>query len=124
MKKILIALCCFFLMCGISRNANAVLFHGVDFPAGAISFADEVVSFDPVIKSGQPGSDYLNPNAALGTPDYPEASGVEYVSLGDGGSITLRFVDNSLTGSGDSKLGGQFCRKTCHRRHEVRIKLK
>ena len=37
----------------------------------------------------------------LFAPDYDSSGG--FVTLGDGGSITLRFVDNKLTGSGDNK---------------------
>lgn len=69
------------------------------FPAGLASFADAVVSFDPVIKSGQPTAPYRDPSQALGAPDFPPLG---YVSLGDGGTIVLQFTDNSLTGSNDS----------------------
>ena len=88
----------------LADKAHATLFHGVEFPGGIDSFTDSVVSFDPVIKNGQPTSSYLNPDAAFGAPDYPEGSGIEYVSLGDGGSITLQFTNNSLTGSGDNRI--------------------
>ena len=84
--------------------ATATIFHGVDFPGGAASFADALVSYDPVIKSGEPTAPNRIPTEALGAPDYPEGSTIGYVSLGDGGSITLRFTDNSLTGSGSSAL--------------------
>ena len=86
----------------VSISAHAEIFHGVDFPDGEVSFADLVESYDPVIKSGQPTATYRVATEALGKPDYTEGPGVDYVSLGDGGIITLRFVDNSLTGSGDS----------------------
>jgi hypothetical protein len=74
---------------------------GADFPAGAVSFADAVADFSPVIKSNQPNPQYLEATKALGLPDYVgnDASAITYASLGDGGSITLRFIDNYLTGS-------------------------
>lgn len=83
---------------------------GTDFPAGAVSFADSVVNFSPVIKNGEPTEPNLNPANALGVPDYnaggactdPETC--TFVSLGDGGSLTLRFTDNVLTGSDSSAL--------------------
>jgi hypothetical protein len=78
--------------------AQAQVYGGVFFPGGASSFADAVASFDPIIKNGQPTAPYLNSAEALGVPD--DAS----VSLGDGGSITLTFTNNSLTGSGSSAL--------------------
>jgi hypothetical protein len=80
--------------------ARADIIGGINFPMGVASFADAVVSYNPVIKSGQPAEAYRTPDAALGVPDYG-AIGTS-VSLGDGGSIVLRFLDNSLTGSGTS----------------------
>lgn len=82
---------------------------GTDFPEGAVSFADAVASFDPVIKNGQPSARYTDPADALGLPDYTGDSCAtsvpcESVTLGDGGSITLRFLDNVLTGSDSSAL--------------------
>ena len=82
--------------------SSAAMFHEIEFPDGAVSFADSVVSYDPVIKNGQPTESYRNALEALGIPDYQEGPGIDYVSLGDGGSITLQFTDNSLTGSGDN----------------------
>lgn len=85
---------------------------GTDFPQGAVSFADAVVDFSPVFASG-PSEPHLNPLKSLGIPDYDDPTGAlacadqatcTWVTLGDGGSLTLRFVDNILTGSGDSAL--------------------
>jgi hypothetical protein len=104
MKKILI-LIMFFVLTFISSDAMAIMYHGVEFPGGVTSFADSIDSFNPPASgSGRPTDPYLNSSAALGVPDYPEGSGIEYVSLGDGGNITFRFVDNSLTGSGNNNL--------------------
>ena len=74
------------------------------------SYADEVHAFNPNVVDGEPSVMVLDPDAALGPPDHPPtgcdiASGsCNYVSLGTGGSITLRFSDNFLTGSGDSAI--------------------
>jgi hypothetical protein len=83
---------------------------GTDFPAGAVSFADNVVNFSPAILGGQPTEPNLNPAKALNVPDYTSGgpcTGPEtctFVSLGDGGSLTLRFTDNVLTGSDSTAL--------------------
>lgn len=83
---------------------------GTDFPQGAVSFADAIVNFSPVFASG-PSNPHLNPQKSLGVPDYADPTGTlacadqatcTWVSLGDGGSLTLRFIDNLLTGSGDN----------------------
>lgn len=89
--------------------AHAVLFAGVDFPQGASSFADALTSFAPAITNGQPTAPYLTGTNALGTPNYAGSTtctvgSCPYVSLGDGGSLTVEFVDNRLTGSGSNAL--------------------
>ena len=85
---------------------------GTDFPQGAVSFADAVVNFSPVFAAG-PSEPHLNPLKSLGIPDYADPTGAlpcadqatcTWVTLGDGGSLTLRFIDNILTGSGDDAL--------------------
>jgi PEP-CTERM motif len=100
-----IAIAATLLLAGV--GAHAEFFGnsqgGTDFPQGVSSFADVVASYDPVIKSGQPTEPNRQPNTAIGKPDYPGSSSNFSVTLGDGGSITLEFVDNRLTGSGDSK---------------------
>jgi len=87
------------LIWGITIRAEAVPFGGVEFPGGAVSFADTVINYSPGPGAGSP---YNIPSNALGIPDYADSSG--YVSLGWGGSLTLQFTDNSLTTSGDSGL--------------------
>lgn len=85
---------------------------GTDFPQGAISFADQVVSFSPGLVSGgtQPTTPHLGAQNAIGTPNYTgtnscaSQAACTFVSLGDGGSLVLRFVDNVLTGSDSSAL--------------------
>ena len=83
-------------------SAHADIYGGVNFPQGLSSFADAVVSYDPVIKSGQPGEAHRNFADTIGAPNYTGLAS-QYASLGDGGSITLEFIDNRLTGSGDDK---------------------
>lgn len=87
------------------QDSHAIVYGGVDFPDGASSFADAVISYDPLY-SGGPGpthSNFTNSGEAIGIPDYSGGNnGTGSVSLGDGGRIVLYFNDNSLTGSGDS----------------------
>jgi hypothetical protein len=88
----------------------------VDFPAGAVSFADELVEFSPVLVfdpdrgTETPLPQYLDGTNTLGVPDYdlnqalacdltPSTDTCRFVSLGQGGSLTVRFVDNLITGS-------------------------
>lgn len=77
-----------------------------EFPAGAVSFADAVVSYTP--GSGGLTAANMDASKALGTPDYAGggacsiAADCRFVSLGAGGSIVLQFIDNYLTGSNSS----------------------
>ena len=76
-------------------NSYATLYQGIEFPDGERSFADEVVLFDKGSYSQPP---YIDPTNALGIPDgWPSCC-----SLGNYGSLVLRFNDNFLTTSGDS----------------------
>lgn len=70
--------------------------NAVTFPLGDRSFADEVVSFQPGKLHGPEA--VSQPEAALGPPDYPppDRSERNYVTLGCGGVLTLRFADNAL----------------------------
>ncbi len=98
--------------CSFAPTASAVFIGniqgGADFPAGAASFADEIASSDLVIVAGEPTDPHRDATNALGVPDYAGVNnctggpGCSFVSLGDGGSITLRFLDNALTGSGNA----------------------
>lgn len=93
----------------LAPSARATIIGGVDFPQGAVSFADAVWAFNPVVNNNNPTVPHLNPAQALGVPNYAgdnscaSQADCTFVSLGDGGSISLRFVDNLLTGSGDNK---------------------
>lgn len=91
----------------IAGACQAELIGGIEFPQGAVSFADSVVSFSPgLVGSGaEPSAPHLGAGNALGAPNYAGVNSCasqpacSFVSLGDGGSIVLRFVDNKLTGS-------------------------
>ena len=63
---------------------------------GADPWADAVTSFSPVVTSNEPVPSQLDPAESLGAPDLAT------VSLGDGGELVVRFVDNALTGSGNA----------------------
>lgn len=88
-----------------SAVPTAASYQGTYFPGGAISFADEVVNFTP---GANVGSQFNNPGRAIGAPDSIQpgeepSDGLSTVSLGNGGSITLAFTDNYLTGSNDAR---------------------
>ena len=93
-----------------SLGAQADVFGGVDFPEGAVSFADEVVAYDPIMVGTGPTEPHQGAVNALGVPNYTgtnscaSQAACTFVSLGDGGSITLRFVNNLLTGSGTAAM--------------------
>jgi len=97
-------------------NINGV---PVEFPAGAISFADKVVEFTPGLNlnagTGQiePLPAYRRAANVLGPPDMditrsvscfssPNDQACGFVSLGVGGVLTVKFTDNLLSGSGTS----------------------
>ena len=103
MKKVFLVLCAVSLIIGMASFSWAETFHGVNFPGGIASFADEVVSYDPVTygTTNQYPTE-RTPSEALGAPDYSEGVGYDYVTLGDGGFLTLKFTDNSLSGSGSN----------------------
>src|SRR5438876_3768476 len=69
--------------------------HIVHFPLGDRSFADEVVSYAMGKPEPQPAN-ARDPEAALGAPDYDDKRRANEVTLGCGGSLTLRFKDNAL----------------------------
>lgn len=78
-----------------------------DFPAGAISFADEVTAYMP---AGILHPLVMETDEALSVPDTDQANLLEcaqliecnFLTLGHGGSAVFKFNDNVLTGSGDA----------------------
>ncbi len=76
---------------------------GADFLLGAISFADAVVAFSPGIVASGPTAANQGADNALRLPNdtgggaCSSAATCKFVSLGVGGTITLRFDDNRLT---------------------------
>ena len=87
-----------------AAEANAVVIGGVDFPDGAASFADQVVSYSPGTDVGSGPGVWDDPSQALGVPDYDAGTLTGATSLGEGGELVLQFTDNSLTTSGDNSL--------------------
>lgn len=84
-----------------AASAATLTFNGVDFEDGERAFVDSVVSFTEGSKVGIDVDGYSDTSQTLGTPDYVSGNG--YLSLGVGGSVTLQFTDNALSGSGDDK---------------------
>lgn len=95
-------------LCLTSFASHAALIGGVEFPQGAVSFADEVENY--TLGPGGVTVPHQGATNALGVPNYTGVNGCasqaacSFVSLGDGGSITVRFTDNLLTGSGSNAL--------------------
>jgi hypothetical protein len=106
---------------GMPANAVSytnILGINVDFPAGAVSFADVLVDFSPgIIFDPARGLDiplapFLDGSNVLGAPDMtlaqsltcfdgtPSAEDCTFASLGSLGSLTVQFTDNLLTGDG------------------------
>ena len=95
------------------ESTEAAVFNGMEFSMGTMAFADAVPTGG--YTRGQGVSDvYASSDRALGVPDAlnkgieptdPNVSNVALgtVSLGRGGSLIVQFVDNFLTGSGDSR---------------------
>ena len=100
MKKLTVILAMVALM--ISTNLFAQIGrtypdgHGgrIFFPFGDISFADEVVSYN----SGNPSpqKEDSDPVKVLGIPDFNEEKDINFTSLGNGGSLVVKFTNNIL----------------------------
>ena len=78
-----------FVISMLSSRAHSIDYQGVEFPQGAISFADAVVSYTPGNDVGATSEGVWNdPSVALGIPDIivgPPETGL--VSLGDSGVL-------------------------------------
>ncbi|MDD2852970.1 MAG: PEP-CTERM sorting domain-containing protein [Desulfuromonadaceae bacterium] len=99
MKKHIIS-CVTLVLSLYFSSAYATQYGGVEFPGGVSSFADQVISFTPGPHTTAP---YNNPLGALGAPNYTTVDDPStYVSLGWGGTLVLKFTDNSLTTSGNN----------------------
>ena len=90
-----------------AATTNAEVIGGIDFSMGASSFADAVITYNPLFGGGPAPTEpaAIDPISALGIPDFPAGGTVGdtgAVSLGNGGLISLRFVNNLLTNSGTS----------------------
>lgn len=82
----------------------------IHLPQGAISFANQVISYSPGARSAPPSA-LRDRNDILGAPDYNPHHDSDtactlrrncpLVALGQGGRIELGFNDNVLIGSGD-----------------------
>ena len=65
-----------FVFITVVSQARAEVFGGIDFPQGAASFADMLISYEPLFDGG-PGptrGNFVDPLAALGLPDYSGGS--------------------------------------------------
>ncbi|MGB7346033.1 MAG: GEVED domain-containing protein [Pirellulaceae bacterium] len=89
-------------------ESPAATINGVLFAQGTISFADAVTSYRPNAGGSPPLFAFQDSTTVLGAPDGPgrgpePIDGSTTVSLGLGGSITVEFTDNLLTGSGNAR---------------------
>jgi OOP family OmpA-OmpF porin len=96
--KVLVVGIVFILMVvPVQAREGSVSYGGIEFPFGDESFADEVVDFNPGSGTGESDG-----SAAVGFPDGGKGTGPSIigdngdVTLGSGGSITLKFTDNYL----------------------------
>lgn len=88
-----------FVLMGFPVHAQngSVRYGGIEFPLGDKSFADKVLNFTPGKDTGEKDG-----AATIGSPDAGKGTGPSIighkgdVSLGKGGSITLKFTDNYL----------------------------
>ncbi len=84
----------------IAAAAEADVYGGIEFPEGAVSFADEVIRFEPLYNGGPAPTENTNPQLALGAPEGLAVN--RCTSLGRGGLIELAFTNNVLINSGNS----------------------
>lgn len=97
-KTCLLLILCLFSVSLVSQTKKMGKYypdgHGgeVLVPLGDITFADEIVSYIP----GDPPAVAKDSSLALGIPDYDGRDG-NFVSLGCGGTLVVRFTNNSIT---------------------------
>jgi len=98
-KIISLTLWIFIFNLSLCSQLSAIDINGIEFPEGAVSFADIVFSYTPGEGVDSP---YNDPSKSIGLPDWnPQGDAVTNLSLGTGGIVILKFMDNSLTTSGD-----------------------
>lgn len=66
----------------------------VDIPLGKVSFADEVIRYE--MGNPAPITQFQNSSQALYEPNYTSIKKPDFVSLGCGGQLTLKFSDNGF----------------------------
>jgi len=97
--------CVLLLVAAIVDVAGAVNYGGVEFPLGAVSFADSVTSFSLGPGTAPP---YNDPATTLGVPDYvprPTGQNDNTYAMGNVGSLVLEFVDNRLVDQDAAQSG-------------------
>ena len=80
-------------------TSHAEYFGGIEFPDGVVSFADEVITYNPMYSGGPSPSENLDPATAVGPPQGYSAD--NFVALGRGGILEVAFTNNFLVNSGD-----------------------
>lgn len=80
--------------------SQAETYGGIDFPNGSLSFADAVIRYAPLHSGGPAPTEGTDPEAALGIPNYVSNHPETHATLGRGGLIELRFVNNYLVNDG------------------------
>ncbi len=99
MKRFSVVLCAVLLVFGSVGALEATEYCYIEFPHGNASFADELVSYSVGSYLEAP---YNDPEKALGAPEC--SGGRMYkraASLGNYGTLVLKFTNNSLTTSGN-----------------------
>lgn len=93
---------------GATGSSESQTYRDVVFPNGELSFADQVVSYNP--GASVPSEPHRRAEASIGVPDWTGGSSCRskqactFVSLGSGGALVVQFIDNVLTGSGNEDM--------------------
>jgi hypothetical protein len=95
-----------------ATDIESAVFNDLLFTQGTVAFADRVPAngYSPNFAGGPiPTTGFDQPTDAIGSPSFTGTAGIEpgagqgAVSLGNGGRLIVEFVDNVLTGSGNSR---------------------
>lgn len=89
----------FLFLLPIIAFGQATTYQGINFPQGALSFADRVVDYR--ISSENRANHCANPNFVLGVPDREKSSQNTFLAIGNSQSpcqvyVTVQFLDNYL----------------------------